>query len=64
VPDLELPEYHPKRLLMRRVVDFEIRLSYYDRIVKTLPGPMADPAAGVLPAQAPGPSFAYEDSST
>lgn len=46
---------------MRRVVDYEIRLSYYDRVVKTLPGPMADPQAGVLPAQAPGPVFAYEN---
>lgn len=46
---------------MRRVVDYEIRLSYYDRVVKTLPEPMADPQAGVLPAQAPGPVFAYEN---
>ncbi|KAF8605412.1 hypothetical protein BDV93DRAFT_490802 [Ceratobasidium sp. AG-I] len=61
VPDLELPEYHPKRLLMRRVVDYEIRLSYYDRIVKTLPEPMADPQAGVLPAQTPGPAFGYDN---
>ncbi|KAG8683805.1 hypothetical protein FRC08_014055, partial [Ceratobasidium sp. 394] len=45
VPDLELPTHHPKRLLMRRVVDFEIRLSYYDRVVKTLPEPMLDPEA-------------------
>ncbi|QRV87968.1 eukaryotic translation initiation factor 4G [Ceratobasidium sp. AG-Ba] len=63
LPDLELPAHHPKRQLMRRVVDFEIRLSYYDRVVKTLPPPMADPEAGVLPAQAPGPTFAYENPS-
>ncbi|QRV73093.1 eukaryotic translation initiation factor 4G [Ceratobasidium sp. AG-Ba] len=63
LPDLELPAHHPKRQLMRRVVDFEIRLSYYDRVVKTLPPPMADPKAGVLPAQAPGPTFAYENPS-
>jgi nuclear cap-binding protein subunit 1 len=62
VPDLELPEYHPKRGVMRRVVDYETRLAYYDRILKTLPGPMADPEAGVVPGQAPGPTYAYEDS--
>ncbi|KAG8743985.1 hypothetical protein FRC10_011059 [Ceratobasidium sp. 414] len=61
VPDLALPAHHPRRQLMRRVVDFEIRLSYYDRVAKTLPEPMTDPEAGVLPAQAPGPTFAYED---
>ncbi|KEP55380.1 cap-binding protein 80-PB [Rhizoctonia solani 123E] len=61
VPDLELPEYHPKRGLMRRVIDHEIRLAYYDRIVKTLPGPMVEPDAGVVPAQAPGPVYAYEN---
>ncbi|KAF8743125.1 MIF4G like, partial [Rhizoctonia solani] len=60
VPDLELPEYHPKRGLMRRVVDYETRLAYYDRIVKTLPGPMVEPDAGVIPGQAPGPVYAYE----
>ncbi|CAE6420765.1 unnamed protein product [Rhizoctonia solani] len=61
VPDLQLPEYHPKRGLMRRVVDAEIRLAYYDRIVKTLPGPMVEPEAGVVPTQAPGPVYAYEN---
>jgi nuclear cap-binding protein subunit 1 len=61
VPDLELPEYHPKRRLMRRVVDYEIRLAYYDRIAKTLPAPMLEPEAGVIPAQAPGPTYAYEN---
>lgn len=49
---------------MRRVVDNEIRLAYYDRIAKTLPGPMVDPEAGVLAAQAPGPVYAYESSGT
>ncbi|KAG8732772.1 hypothetical protein FRC11_011079 [Ceratobasidium sp. 423] len=61
VPDLELPEYHPKRCLMRRVIDCEIRLAYYDRVIKTLPGPMLEPEAGVIPAQAPGPVYAYEN---
>ncbi|KAF8760298.1 MIF4G like [Rhizoctonia solani] len=55
-----IAEYHPKRGLMRRVVDYETRLAYYDRIVKTLPGPMVEPDAGVIPGQAPGPVYAYE----
>jgi nuclear cap-binding protein subunit 1 len=46
---------------MRRAVDYEIRLSYYDRIVKTLPEPMQDPDAGLIPSEAPGPDFEYDD---
>lgn len=38
-----------------------MRLSYHDRILKTLPEPMqTDP--NVIAAQPPGPSFEYEDS--
>ena len=37
-----------------------MRLSYHDRILKTLPEPMqTDP--GVIAVQPPGPSFEYED---
>lgn len=61
VPDLSLSPKHPKRSFIRRVVDYETRLSYYDRIVKTLPEPMQDPDAQVVPAEAPGPDYEYDD---
>ncbi|TCD60345.1 hypothetical protein EIP91_010329 [Steccherinum ochraceum] len=61
IGDLSLPQQHPKRVFMRRAVEYEIRLSYYDRIVKTLPEQMQSPDAGVLPPGTPGPSFAYDD---
>ncbi|KAH7924822.1 hypothetical protein BV22DRAFT_1105259 [Leucogyrophana mollusca] len=60
VPDLVLSEQHPKRAFMRRALEFEIRLSYHDRVQKTLPEPMqTDPS--VISDQAPGPDFEYED---
>ncbi|KAN0097847.1 MIF4G like domain containing protein [Tylopilus felleus] len=62
VPDLSLVEEHPKRSFVRRAVELEVRLSYHDRILKTLPEPMqADP--NVIATQPPGPSFEYEDPS-
>lgn len=61
MPDLSLSSKHPKRSFIRRAVDYEIRLSYYDRIVKTLPEPMQDPDVLVVPTEAPGPDFEYDD---
>lgn len=61
VPDLGLSVHHPRRVFMRRAVNYEIRLAYYDRILKTLPEPMHAEDAYVVPKQAPGPSFEYED---
>ncbi|KAJ3533816.1 hypothetical protein NM688_g7231 [Phlebia brevispora] len=61
VPDITLSPQHPKRVFMRRAVDYEIRLSYYDRIFKTLPEPMQAPDSLVLPPEAPGPGYEYED---
>lgn len=52
---------HPRRAFMRRALEFEIRLSYYDRISKTLPEVMQAPDAHALPEQAPTPNFEYED---
>ena len=46
---------------MRRTVDHEIRLSYYDRIHKTLPEPMANPDSLVIAADTPGPAYEYDD---
>ncbi|THH27714.1 hypothetical protein EUX98_g6476 [Antrodiella citrinella] len=61
IEDLNLPLQHPKRVFMRRAVEYEIRLSYYDRIVKTLPDQMQSPDACVVPPGAPGPAFEYDD---
>lgn len=50
---------HPKRVLVARVLELEIRLSYYDRIHGTVPPSYAE--SGVMSTQAPGPVFDYED---
>ncbi len=63
LPDLDLVPQHPRRAFMRRVLEYEIRLSYFDRIAKTLPPQMQEPDAYVLPKVAPGPHFPYEDPS-
>ncbi|KAI0052632.1 cap binding protein 80-PB [Auriscalpium vulgare] len=63
VPDLSLPVLHPKRVFMHRALEIEIRLSYLDRILKTLPEAFHDPAQGALPEQAPGPEYDYDDPS-
>jgi nuclear cap-binding protein subunit 1 len=45
---------------MRRVVELEIRLAYYDRILDTLPEAMTVRDAGVLPVEPPEPVWLYE----
>ena len=64
VPDLTLPAQHPKRIFAHRALELEVRLSYYDRILKTLPQPFQEPSAGAMPDQAPGPTYEYEDPCT
>ncbi len=49
---------------MRTAVEYEIRLSYYDRILRIIPDAMAEPEALVMPDSAPGPEFEYEDPGT
>ena len=61
LPDLSLPVQHPRRAFMRRAVEFEIRLSYHDRIMKTLPESMQSPDAFIISEQAPGPAYEYDD---
>jgi len=56
----ELPVSHPRWVFVSRVIELEIRLSYYDRIKETVPSPFLD--AGLMPSDAPGPVFEYEDS--
>ena len=46
---------------MRRAIEFEIRLSYHDRILKTLPEAMQSDDAQTLQPQAPGPDYEYDD---
>jgi nuclear cap-binding protein subunit 1 len=46
---------------MRKAVEHEIRLAYYDRIARTLPEDLQDPRIQVLPDQAPGPDYEYDD---
>lgn len=53
--------HHPKRNFIRRAIETEIRLSYFDRILKTLPEPFQSPDADAIPEQAPGPEFDYDD---
>ena len=60
LPDLGLPENHPKRCFIRRAVESEMRLSYHDRILKTLPEPMQNDES-VIANQPPGPEAEYED---
>src|SRR5262245_62773101 len=61
VPDLALTVQHPKRAFMRRAIEFEIRLSYHDRILKALPVEMQSPEAHTIQEEAPGPDFEYDD---
>ncbi|EGU12551.1 hypothetical protein RTG_01084 [Rhodotorula toruloides ATCC 204091] len=58
-PDMDASDKHPKRVFVKRTMDLEIRLSYFDRVKNTIPGSMLD--AGVFPDDAPGPDYAYED---
>lgn len=61
VPDLALVAQHPKRAFIRRAVEFEVRLAYHDRILKTLPPQMQEPEACVITESAPSPAYEYED---
>jgi nuclear cap-binding protein subunit 1 len=61
VPDLTLTSCHPKRNYIRRALRYEVRLSYHDRIMKTLPEAMQSPEADVMAAQPPGPEYEYDD---
>ncbi|GAA6063502.1 hypothetical protein JCM10212_004764 [Sporobolomyces blumeae] len=59
-PDMEVSDKHPKRVFVKRVIELEVRLSYYDRIKGTIPEAMLETA--VMADDAPGPEYAYEDS--
>ncbi|KAF9645332.1 hypothetical protein BDM02DRAFT_3101505, partial [Thelephora ganbajun] len=61
IPDLQLSSQNPRRSFMRKTVEYEIRLAYYDRIARTLPEDLQDPEAQIVPDQAPGPDYEYDD---
>ncbi|KAJ7067892.1 MIF4G like-domain-containing protein [Mycena amicta] len=61
IPDLSLTVHHPKRAFMRRAIELEMRLSYHDRILKTLPTEMQAPESQTISEHAPGPRFDYDD---
>ncbi|KAF9498218.1 cap binding protein 80-PB [Pleurotus eryngii] len=64
IPDLSLDLQHPRRTYMRRAIEFEIRLAYHERIHKTLPPEMQDPASLTISEQPPGPNFEYDEAGT
>ncbi|KAF9643748.1 hypothetical protein BDM02DRAFT_3181735 [Thelephora ganbajun] len=61
IPDLQLSSQNPRRSFMRKTVECEIRLAYYDRIARTLPEDLQDPEAQIVPDQPPGPDYEYDD---
>lgn len=61
IPDLSEAPHHPKRNFIRRAIEVEIRLAYHDRILKTLPESFHAPEIGVVPEQAPGPEYDYDN---
>lgn len=57
---MDVSAKHPKRVFVKRTMELEVRLSYYDRVKGTIPEPMLD--TGVIPDVGPGPEYAYENS--
>ena len=55
--DLDLPKTHPKRVLIDRTLELEVRLSYFDRVRDTLPDAYKE--AGIMNGEAPTYSFTY-----
>ncbi|SNX87969.1 related to 80 kDa nuclear cap binding protein [Melanopsichium pennsylvanicum] len=60
IPDTSLPSNHPKIVFMKRIVELEIRLAYFDRIKETLPEEIQ---AVAMSKQEPSPVFTYADES-
>lgn len=49
---------HPKRVFVKRTIELEVRLSYFDRVKGTIPPTMLD--TGVMAEEAPSATYAYE----
>ncbi|CCF48769.1 hypothetical protein NDA14_006860 [Ustilago hordei] len=60
IPDTSLPSHHPKVVFMKRIVELEIRLAYFDRIKETLPPEIQSLA---MPKEEPGPVWTYQSES-
>ncbi|GAA5864299.1 hypothetical protein JCM1840_006735 [Sporobolomyces johnsonii] len=59
-PDMDVSDKHPKRVFVKRTIELEVRLSYYDRVKGTIPEVMLETA--IMPDDAPGPEYTYESS--
>lgn len=57
IPDANLPATHPKVVFIKRIVELEIRLAYFDRIKQTL---SEEIQAVAMPKEEPGPVWTYE----
>lgn len=55
---MELDDKHPKKVFVARVIELEIRLSYYDRVKGTIPEALYE--SGIMPDDAPGSNYTYE----
>ena len=58
--DMEVSDKHPKRVFVKRIIELEVRLSYYDRIKGTIPETMLE--TNVMADDAPGPEYYYDSS--
>ncbi|KDE05505.1 hypothetical protein MVLG_04099 [Microbotryum lychnidis-dioicae p1A1 Lamole] len=56
--DMEIDHQHPKRIFVQRVIELEVRLSYFERIKDTIPDAMLE--KGVVAEVAPGPNYQYD----
>ena len=60
IPDTTLEPSHPKIVFMKRIVELEIRLAYFDRVKQTLPDEIQ---AVAMPQEEPAAFFTYESES-
>lgn len=56
IPDMTLTNAHAQMAFARRIVELELRLSYFQRIKDTLPAEMQQ---RLLPPEEPAPNFTY-----
>ncbi|GAA5965784.1 hypothetical protein JCM3765_007346 [Sporobolomyces pararoseus] len=58
--EMEISDKHPKRVFVKRVLELETRLSYFDRVKGTVPDSMLE--TNVMMDDAPGPEYDYDSS--
>ncbi|WBW72393.1 nuclear cap-binding complex large subunit [Schizosaccharomyces osmophilus] len=59
VSNIELEDFHPKKVFMRETISKELELSYWSRIRDSLPEPLHQ----LMAPEAPKPEIPYEDES-